>query len=511
MHAPVNLRSSLIVFASGRLAAVALGFAFQLVVVRVLPLADYAGYAVAMAAALLAQSLLLFGVPTVLAYEGSARVHAGDGPGLRHLLGRIAAVRLGVLALFALAAILVSAGDLLPASADGVLVTAAVVWAAGLLVASDAESICQILGQQRLSRAVAVGEPLARLAALVMAVALGWRPDAAAVVALCAATAGLAGLALVAAAAAGAARLGAMADTARAPAPRQNLTTLAGASYLGTAGAMVMSPPAVRLAVAGAMPVELLAAFSFMQGLMLSFLRLTSGIVLSPFIEPAAMNHAARGGSQARMAAALSLVFKLDLVVFSTVVVGLLAGGPAVLSLLAGGRFAGLDWLLPVLFVLPPLYGFYRSLETAAAVMARRRALAAVLPIGLFWLVMLILTGTVAPLAAALVIPLLDIGARLLTLGTSLGRSGLRGICDLPFLLVVVASALVFGMGGRLMAADAMPAMQILVAALAALVHLAVVLGRARRLPAAEHDIVAASMPRLLRFLPASVKREAVP
>lgn len=508
MHAPVSLGRGLAIFASGRLAAVALGFAFQLVVVRVLPLADYAGYAVAMAAALLAQSLLLFGVPTVLAYEASARHHAGDGPGLRHLLRRVAMMRLGVLALFALAAFLASAGGLLPASADSVLVAAAVVWAAGLLLASDAESICQILGQQRLSGAVAVGEPLVRLAVLVTAIGLGWRLDAAAVVVLCAATAGLAGLALVVAAAAGVARLGPAPDGA--PAPRQNLATLAGASYLSTAGAMVMSPPAVRLAVAGAMPVELLAAFSFMQGLMLSFLRLTSGIVLSPFIEPAVMSHAAHAGSQARMAAALSLVFKLDLVVFSTAVVGLLAGGPAVLALLAGGRFAGLDWLLPVLFVLPPLYGFYRSLETAAAVMARRRALAAVLPVGLFWLGMLILAGTVAPLAAALVIPLLDIGARLLMLGASLRKSGVRGICDLPFLVVAVVSALVFGMGARLMVAEAIPVMQILVAALAALAHLAVVLARARRLPAAEHDIVAASMPRLLRFLPVSAKSEAV-
>ncbi|CUA84065.1 hypothetical protein Ga0061061_101166 [Chelatococcus sambhunathii] len=509
MHAPVSLGSSLLIFASGRLAAVALGFAFQLLVVRVLPLADYAGYAVAMAAALLAQSLLLFGVPTVLAYEASARHHAGDGPGLRRLLGRVAAVRLGVLALFALVAFLASAGGFLPALAHGVLIAAAVVWAAGLLLASDAESICQVLGQQRLSRAVAVGEPLVRLAALVTAVGLGWPVEAATVVMLCAATTALAGLALVGAAAVGVARLGAMSGSGQTP--RQNLVALAGASYLSTAGAMVMSPPAVRLAVSGAMPVELLAAFSFMQGLMLSFLRLTSGIVLSPFIEPAVMSHAARAGSQAPMAAALSLVFKLDLVVFSTAVVGLLAGGPAVLALLAGGRFAGLDWLLPVLFVLPPLYGFYRSLETAAAVMARRRALATVLPIGLFWLGMLILTGLVMPLVAALVIPILDIGARLLLLAASLRRSGVRGICDLPFLLVVVASALIVGMGARLMAADVMPAMQILVAALAALVHLAVVLGRARRLPAAEHAIVAAAMPRLLRFLPASAGREAVP
>ena len=432
-------KTSLWRFLSGRLVGLGLLLGFQVAIVRLLPPAAYAQYALIVAFAALLQTLTSLGIPRVLARFVSGAGETIDAAAARTLSLAMLGARLtaGLLALIAgaLAACLLGL-DARAGSAPPFAAGAAYALAGALQM--DADALAQALRLQIASRRAAIGEPAARLL-LVLGLALHGSRDVVALLWISACTS----------AAAAAMLIGAALKTlsAREPDPMagaldwRDVRRVAVGGYGGTLSWLALSPAVIRLIAARLLPVEAFAGFSFVQTLAVSAQRYAPSFTLFPLIEPAVMADAARTGRFERLGAALSLLVKIDALFVGAAIVAASAAGAPILLVLTHGRYGEAAAYLPWLLAGIVANASHRSYEIAAIGLGAASALTRALGLTLAWLAVAIVTTPWLGVWPLLLCPLGDAATRLWFIQRALDRRGVPAVVGSRGLGLIVASA----------------------------------------------------------------------
>lgn len=404
-------KTSLWRFLSGRLVGLGLLLGFQVVIVRLLPPAAYARYALMVALAALLQTVTSLGIPRVLARFVSGAGETVDAAAARTLSLAMLGVRLaaGLLALIAAGAA-AHAFHLDDGAGSGTLFAAGAAYALAGALQIDADALAQALSLQIASRRAVIGEPAARLA-LVLGLAFAGNRDVVAVLWISAATSVAASALLV-----GVAFEALSAKTAQPGASTldwREVRRVAVGGYGGTLSWLAMSPAVIRLIAARVLPVEAFAGFSFVQTLVVSAQRYAPSFTLFPLVEPAVMADAARTGRFERLGAALSLLVKLDALLVGAAIVAASAAGGPVLQILTHGRYGAAAVVLPWMLAGIVANASHRSYETAAIGLGAAGAITRVLPLTLLWLAVAILAAPRLGVWPLLLCPLGDAVTRL--------------------------------------------------------------------------------------------------
>jgi O-antigen/teichoic acid export membrane protein len=432
------LRSNAFVFLSGRILALVILMAFQILVVRMLPAKEYGGYALVIALATLMQTVVSFGIPRLIPKYASQAGWSLSHATVRRLLLALIAFRLGASLLVmgaALAAIVATGLIAMPAPA---LLTAGAGYILVSLVQVDADAMAQSLGLQAISRSALVWEAAIRLGLVGALAASAGAHDAAAVLAVSLLTTAGSGLLLLRTV------FAALAAPDPAVAPRaldrREFQAVALAGYASAMAWFASSPAVVRLIASRLLPVTAFAGYSFAQGLVLSFQRYTPGMLAFPFIEPAVMQHHARTGDGTRLEAGLSIITKIDMVTIGAAVTGTIIAGRPLVEMMTGGRYGTFADALPWLLVYIATSSIYRAFEIVAVALGASRVLSRTLPISLAWLLALFALAPHFGMTALLAVPVADSLSRLGVLALALARYGVGRVVDGRVALGIVVS-----------------------------------------------------------------------
>jgi len=498
-------RASVWIFLSGRVIGVAVGFLFQILLVHILPIKEYASYSAALASALLLQWAVSFGLLRSISKFGSLYITSGAWRGFTRLL--IVAASFRVLLSIFLAAFLPSLLTFLFTMDENIYLFSAIyiiTWSSLLSVYDELQGTCQLLMLQHLSRVIAIVEPLARTLGLITIFINLEEVVAADVVLIYITTLALSCLLLaiiIGLFLRTSLRRVALQRAGRVNATFGGIARFAIASYTSSLGAFMVSPPVVRLVLAAVLSIEAFAAFSFVQALVSSLLRVTPGIILTSFVEPFVLRDFATSGSPAKLQSILALIFKIDLALFAVLAAFLGVCSPVVLALLSGGRFLGYDWLLPVLIPMGGLFSLFRGLETATIALGLLRPLISTIAIGTASLFALFVLAPISAFAAAIGISYLDLICRSALLGYSVSQRGVRLLLDFRFMGVAIGASAVCGVVGRMIVQDMGVWAQLAAGALAALIALGMI-AASRPLRSSELIlIIAANQHRFLNWL----------
>jgi glycosyltransferase involved in cell wall biosynthesis len=408
-------------FLSGRLLALVVLIAFQAMTARLLPVSQYARYALVLAMASLLQTLTACGLPRV-----SARFLSRTDEGVS-----FAALGLGVLA------------AIRPAFS-----TAWPFWLAGAGYAlagalqMDADGAAQALSLQRASRRGAVGEPLARLIGTALLASLGLL-DVETLLVLSMATSALAGASLLIAVVR---RLN-TGDDGGDDLDWREVRRVAAGGYAGTLSWLMFSPAVVRLIASRVLPLEVFAGFSFVQTLAVSVQRYAPSFILFPLIEPLVMAGAARKRGRVRLAAMLSLLVKIDSLAVGAAIVGVSAAGGTILGLLTHGRYADAGVFLPLFLAGAIANASHRSYEIGAVALGVSGALSRSLVLSALWVGVAILSSPMWGVWPLLICPLTDALSRFWLVQRAADRVGGPRLLDGLGLAAIVFAALGLSLG----------------------------------------------------------------
>ncbi len=437
MIEPVDSRR----FLTGRLGGLAAQVAVQLMLARAMSARAYADYALVLAWCALIQTLAGLGVQRAIAKYLS---RAGDGlsaPAAWRLLWAAIGVRAGVGTAVAGAAAL---GRLAGLDA-GPLLGFGVAYGVATALQSDLDAVAQALRRQSAARLAAIGEPVARLAALGVFIVIAGAPDAA--VALAASTASAAGAAALLFWSAMDALKTLTPSESHGPPWREVLATAWG-GHGGTLAWAASSPAVVRLLASRVLPTEVFAGFSVMQGLTVSLQRYAPSFILLPLLEPAAQADAARRGRLDRLRAVLALLVKIDVIVVGSAVVMAAAAGEPVLGALTHGRYGAATGALPWLLLTIVAGAAHRAYEVAAVAAGAAKALGRSLWISAAGLALAATAGRGWGLTGLLLWPLADAVLRLSYVQSALSRRGLGDLLDVSNLLKLAALVALFALSG---------------------------------------------------------------
>jgi O-antigen/teichoic acid export membrane protein len=380
-----RLRRALCIHISARTVSLILGLGFQVLVVKSLPVGDYATYAVLLAALALAQSILSFGVDrTVYRFVPDLTLRGERGQLLALCLG-IGAARVAGIALFLIG---IEYGVLEWFTSERLTPTTRVafaVWYIATSMFSDADALAQTwVAHSRLAIAT-TAEIVSRFGMVVVLLVMGHAATAELIVVISAATAVLA-LAMIAVLLVPTVtalwRSQVAADT-NMPVDVRQAPRFAATIYLALFAWMVSSPSVVRLVAATGLAVLPLAGFSFAQSLVGSLQRGLPGTLVLPALEPVVMANLARGVSREKLFAPLSLVYKLDLVCNLALVIATSVAGGAIVRVLATPTYAEFSFVLPVLAGMMVINASYRIFEIVGNLNFNQRPFLLLSPLGL--------------------------------------------------------------------------------------------------------------------------------
>lgn len=423
------MRNNAAVFLSGRLTSLVVLLGFQILVVRLLPIPEYARFALVFAWATLMQTVISFGIPRLIPkYVGQA----GTGlwpSAVRRLVISILSFRVVGSALAIMVAYWIATRFGLAETVDPQFLLAASAYILISLVQVDADAIAQSLGLQRVSRAALIGEALLRLILVAASALAGAGTSAANILAIASLTGFIASGYLIAHVLRALRQLP-KGDTVQRLNRREFLAT--GTSGYASALAWFASSPAIVRLIAGRVLETLaFAGFSFTQTLAMSFQRYTPGMLLFPFVEPAVMRHYAKSGDQSRLEAVLSVVTKADMIAIGAAIVGTVVSGQAIIGLMTGGRYAAAATALPWLLGYLLTSSAYRAFEIVAVALNAASALFRTLTLSLVWLGAALLLAPHFGLIILLLCPVGDSLSRLWLMYTALRRRGIRKVVDL--------------------------------------------------------------------------------
>ncbi len=435
-----------LIFLSGRLIALVVLIAFQVVLVRVLPVAEYARWALVFAIATLMQTVVSFGIPRLIPKYLS---QAGSSVGWREarwlavrlLVYRVMGSALLMAITYALAVLLGLVGTL-----DPVFIAMAALYVLVNLVQMDADAMAQSLSLQRVSRTCTVGEAIARLALVGGAATALHGLTATQALAISSLTSAVSAVVLLRSV------FSTLSSTEPTPNAKRIDTSemrMIGLSGYASSMAWFASSPAVIRMIAGyVLPVFPFAGFAFAQNLVLSFQRYTPGALIFPFIEPSAMKHYARTGDQRRLEMVLSLVTKIDMIVIGAAVVGATIAGPVIVDIMTKGRYAAFAYALPWLLAYIVMSSIYRSFEIVAIALGAASVLMRTLLLSLVWLAISLVLAQRFGLVALLACPVGDALSRLAIMYRSLMKRGVHHAVDVRVAAVITIAATVLGVGG---------------------------------------------------------------
>ena len=411
----------------------------QIMTARLLPVSQYATYALVLAMASLLQTLTSCGLPRVTARFLSQADEDVSSAELRRLAFGVVAVRLLVSGAVA------AGGFGVLAMVWPKLATAWPLWLAGSGYALagalqiDADGAAQALKLQTASRRAAVGEPSARLIGAGVLILLRIL-NVETLLLLNMATSAVTGVGLLVAVAG---RLSGRGHGNESLDWRE-VRRVAVGGYAGTLSWLVLSPAMVRLIASRVLPLEVFAGFSFVQALVVSAQRYAPSFVLFPLVEPLVMAVAARRRGGERLSAMLSLLVKIDTLVVGAAIVGVSAAGGAVVGVLTGGRYAQAGMFLPWLLAGVIANASHRGYEIGAVALGASGALGRALMLSLFWVAAAILLAPVLGVWPLLLCPLLDALSRFWLVQRAVSRVGGPAVLDSQGLAVIAAS--VFGL-----------------------------------------------------------------
>jgi O-antigen/teichoic acid export membrane protein len=441
-------RRHLVTFVSGRLVALVLLFGFQILVARALPAREYAALALVMGLSALVQTAGSFGIARV-----SARYLSQVDRGVsRHAARRLTGGLLALRAVGSVVTIVLPCALMLVFSpafrASGLpLIIAGAGYVAASAFQYDLDGMAQALMLQPASRAVAIGEPLLRLLAVLALLASPYPCQASGVLGISVLTSASA-CALLAYVVVRALQGEAEPGAAGSPLVWSEVGRLALGGYASTLAWFATSPAIVRVWASRILQIASFAGFSFAQSLVVSLQRYTPGFMLFPFIEPTVMRGATDGSDGDRLGAIVSLTVKIDLVVIGGAVVGCFISARQIVGLLAGGKYVDQADALPWLLMVVVANSLYRGLEIAAVKVGVGHRLVRMLPVSILWLGLMAVCGSRFGLWPLLIAPLADAGTRLFLLYRIIFKgSGVRAIDARNCLTVCVCVALFSGVG----------------------------------------------------------------
>lgn len=357
-----------ILYLSGRIPALFITFFFQIFLVRHLDIHEYSIVGIVFAFSSLVGTLISLGTQRII--PKYIPVVYFSNVSLRHILailgGKYAAIIVVIYLCFAAA----KWSDLEIAAliADSNLWVIAFYCIASCLYL-DAEATSQTLDQQRMSRIISLGEPAIRVLVIL---GLFYYPhasfDSNTVIAVMAATQGAACVIL------GAnslrvlrARRGAQRALPAVPFSDVFATGLAG--YIAGLAYLATSPAMLRLLVVGAFTTRELAALIFCQSLVSSLIRYAPGAMIFPLVEARSANYRTDAGliDVQKGATLFSLLIKLDAILILLALTVVAPHGELILHILAGDRFTGLGYFLPILLMMPTIAISVAALQVIAS------------------------------------------------------------------------------------------------------------------------------------------------
>ncbi|HET7716742.1 MAG TPA: hypothetical protein VFK86_14045 [Bauldia sp.] len=428
----------------------ALGFAFQILLVKTLPATEYATYMVLFGFLFALDSFLSLGVDRTLKRFIPIFVHAQDRAGMRALGRRLALVRAGTLIAFVVGLVFGHEllGGLLPTGASPGLLIAFGVWFVAYRLFQDMDSLAQGLVQHGMSVALTTGELLLRIGTVTAVLFLSSDMTAEVVVTISAVTLTLLDVVLAARLKqwmSSSAETGAGVDPPRSD--REALAQIPGfmaAAYGSTLGWMIANPSVIRIVASTGLQVTVLAAFSFLQALAGALQRLFPGLLLLPVLEPILAGMSLRGRND-QTAAALSFIFKLDLAIVLGATIAVAIAGRDIVTLLSQAAYADYYGILFVLFASIFLNTIYRVFEISAALIFKQRIFLFLWPISLISVALVYLTVDAWGLTAALLWPLAENLVRITLLFFVFRHDGIWRSFDLASAARLAGSAAVIG------------------------------------------------------------------
>lgn len=380
-----RIQRALFIHINARAANLILAFGFQILVVKRLPVADYATYAVLLAALMLGQNIFSFGIErTVYRFVPDLTLRGKRDALLALGLG-IVVTRVAGIALFLVA---VEYGVLDWFAAERLTTTtrvAFIVWYAASSLFADADALAQTwVAHSRLAIATTV-EVISRFAAVVVLPLAGYAANAELIVAISAATAllALATIAVLLGPVIAALWRSCVAADTSMPVNVSQAPRFAVTIYLAHFAWVVSNPSVVRLVAATGLDLVALAGFSFAQSLLGSLQRGLPGTLVLPGLEPMVMANVARGVSREKLFAPLSLVYKLDLVCSLAIVIATSVAGGAIVRILATPAYADYFFVLPVFAAMMAINTAYRIFEIVGNLNFKQKVFLLLSPLGL--------------------------------------------------------------------------------------------------------------------------------
>ncbi len=423
----------LITFISGRIISVVLLVLFNVLLVRLMATTEYGLYAVLISLASIANTLGSLGAQRFLPKYMSLARSPENAATVRGMALAFISLRFVIVLVSAGLCLLISN---LWLSKDITVNPSAFIPFIFLSVISslyaDAEVVSQSLNQQRISRVVAISEPLFRTTAVAVLVLFHIALSGVGVVWIMIATQGLAWVTLAANAWVTLRQKVKSVTQAGGKPPRHEIIGIVSSGYVSGLTALGASPPFIRLVAANFLSASEFAALSFVQTITLSLQRYSPGFLLFPFLEPAIMGWqtSQKEEGQAKAGAALSLIAKVDAFIITFGILALAPLATEILQLLAGDRIAPRPLIL--LLSMAAIIGgtVVRCSEVAASFVSAYKAIFLSSGLSFLFVSILVFGGPYLGIAAILAFPIVDSLTRSFAMEAAAKSRGFVAVID---------------------------------------------------------------------------------
>lgn len=411
-YSAASVGRSLAAFVQSRLVTGGLSIAVALVIVRYMPVAEYAVYATLAAVCVFVMELSTFGIPHVTnRYVPEGRLQA-DPADFRRFVWRLVGLRMALaLAVLAPLALLTAPiAELLRASHAPVALW--VNWLLILVVVFTdhvAHTLEAVMAQPDVRRGLYVEWVLRFFVTIGIIVATSTITAAQALLVQVGASL-LAGLLMLGHLAARLRALSAPAPGdrphARWPAQPRELVRFGWHSYAYTLLLLPGENFSVRMIAAHYLPAVRMASYGFFQALASAGRRYLPVHLLITTVEPLLIAHYTESRSIERLNHMANSVLKLNLMVLAPVIAWTAVAGAGFVGLLTGGKYMEYAWILPLVLLEPVLEANWYLLRTAAGAVGLPGILvrgAAVNLVPLAAMLVLLVAGLGDPLVIVLV------------------------------------------------------------------------------------------------------------
>lgn len=429
-----------------RLVALLMGFGFQIMVVKILSPGNYATYAVLVAALLVGERFLSFGTDRTVLRFVPALLLSRDRKGLRSLASRLGFLRaLGVL-IFVLA-LASSAMFHLRIAPEALPVTTTIAfgaWFVAYTLLKEADAVAQSLIMHQRAALIAAAEVFLRIGSLWLIYFYLQSVNVETVILLHAitSTSAVAGLmfsiwfyrrrSMVQSAL--------TAENEIDDRINRQVPVFAMSAYASTLSFLISSPGVIRLVAKTGLDIYALAAFSFVQGLAISLSSALPGQLILPSLESVAARMAGSGNA-GRIFPALSLLFKIELTCVLSIIVATAVAGSQLVGALSRPEYAPYYYVLPALMVGLLFQTIYRLLEIVGSAHLKYRIFLALWPLSIGAIIALYVTVGRWGLISVLVVPIVEIVARVTIVTFAFRRLGILNALDPARSLRLVLSA----------------------------------------------------------------------